>query len=56
MVEITRIHNVEVTCISYLESETKEEEAKRIKEAVKEATGADCVNVISTKEFIMEKE
>lgn len=55
MAELTRIITVEVTMIGDADSAAeKEEHAKAVATRIKEAIGADNVNVTNVQDFVME--
>ena len=57
MKETTRIATVEITHITKCNNLlSKEESVKKLKEVIREATGADCVKVTNIRDFVMEKD
>lgn len=55
MAELTRIITVEVTMIGDADGAVeKQEHAKNVADRIKEAVGADNVNVTNVQDFVME--
>lgn len=55
MAELTRIITVEVTVIGDADGAVKKQEhAKNVSDRIKEAVGADNVNVTNVQDFVME--